>query len=192
MSEKSLLAELEYALPWTALSLDVGAAAIKDLLRALHEVMTKSGRDQANLLVQVQTVFGSTAMHHLALVLEAETENFETYRLANGCPLYSKVEEICRERGFTKDAGMQFFKHFFKALDEERKDSDGNIESAAIMTYWSLGGEAAFHFGGLYTGDLLDVVSTELGGYLDRRLIRFQKLVEMWKMELAWDKEDAE
>ncbi|MDC8770936.1 hypothetical protein [Roseateles albus] len=192
MSDASLLAEIEFALPSTVLNVDVGTAAISDLLRALHEVMTKSGRDQANLMAQVQTVFGSTAMHHLALVLEAETENLTTYRLANDCPLYSKVEAICRERGFTKDAGFQFFKHFFKALDEERKDSDGNIESATTLTYWSLGGEAAYHLGGLYTGDLLDVVSTALCGYLDSRLNRFQKLVEMWKMELAWDKEDAE
>ncbi|MFY8017375.1 MAG: hypothetical protein ACOVN9_04620 [Inhella sp.] len=192
MSEASLRAEIEFALPSTALNLDVGAAAIKDLLRALHEVMTKSVRNQANLMAQVQTVFGSTAMNHLALVLEAETENLETYLSANECPLYSKVEAICRERGFTKDAGLQFFKHFFKALDEERKDGDGNIESATAMTYCSLGDEAAFHLGGLYTGDLLDVVSTELCGYLDSRLNRFQKLVELWEMELACDKKDAE
>jgi hypothetical protein len=36
------------------------------------------------------------------------------------------------------------------------------------------------------------VVATELGGYLDTRLKRFYKLVEMWEMERTWEREDAE
>ena len=60
------------------------------------------------------------------------------------------------------------------------------------MIYWAISDEAAYHLGGLYVGDDLDVVATQLMGYLDRRLERFHKLVEMWEMELAWDKEDGQ
>ena len=89
------------------------------------------------------------------------------------------------------DNGRALFRRFFKALDEERFDSDGNCESAMFITYWAVGDEAAYHLGGLFVGDDSGVVSTEME-YLDCRLKRFRTLVERWEMELKWDKESQE
>lgn len=191
MSAESLQSEIEFVLSNTGHSWEVGAATITDLLRILHELMTKSVHDQADLASQVQTVFGSTAMHHLASVIGAETRGLARHHLADDCALYASVVLICKQRGFSLEDGRHFMAHFLKALDEERTDADGNIQSAAVLTYWAVGQEAAYHLGGLYVGDLRDVVSTELCGYLDTRLRRFHKIVEIWEMEMAWDKEDA-
>ena len=191
MSADSLQSEIEFVLSNTGHTWEAGAATITDLLRVLHELMTKSGRDQSDLASQVQTVFGSTAMHHLASVIDAETRSLTRHRLADDCALYAKVVLICKQRGFSLENGTHFMGHFLKALDEQRFDADGNIQSAAVMTYWALGDEAAFHLGGLHVGDHLDVVTTELGGYLDPRIRRFRHIVDMWMMEMAWDKEDA-
>ena len=190
MSSASLRAEIELVLAdqeWKA-----AAAAIADFLRALHETMTKCGRDQNHVFSQVQAVFGSIAMHHLAKTLQARPMNLQRYQLADDCPLYPKIVRICQARGFTIKDGRALFSHFLKALDEERTSPSGDIESATVMIYWAISDEAAYHLGGLYVGDDLDVVATQLMGYLDRRLERFHKLVEMWEMELAWDKEDGQ
>ena len=191
MSAKSLQSEIEFVLSNTGHSWEAGAATITDLLRVLHELMTKSGRDQSDLVSQVQTVFGSTAMHHFARVIDAETRNLARHHLADDCDLYARVVLICKQRSLTLEDGTHFMAHFLKALDEERADVHGNIQSAAVLTYWAVGHEAAYHLGGLYVGDSLDAVSTELGGYLDIRLRRFHKIVEIWEMEMAWDKEAA-
>lgn len=192
MSIDSLKSEIEFVLTTSGIPWPVGVAAITDFLRGLHEVMVKSGRDQANLMSQVQTVLGSTAMHHLARILEAETCGVKSYAVLEHCPLNAKLSQLCRERGIADGDGRHVLAHFLKALDEERVDRTGNIESATVMIYWSLGGEAAYHFGGLYVGDLGGIVATSLIGYLDPQLTRFHKIVEMWEMELAWEKEAIE
>lgn len=191
MSAETLQSEIEFVLSNTGHSWEAGVATLTDLLRVMHELMTKSGRDQSDLASQVQTVFGSTAMHHLASVIDAETQGVTRHQLADDCALYARVVLICKQRGFSPEEGTQFMGHFLKSLDEERTDADGNIQSATFLTYWAVGQEAAYHLGGLYVGDHLDVVSTELCGYLDTRLRRFHKIVEIWEMEMAWDKEDA-
>jgi hypothetical protein len=191
MIADSLKSEIEFALSNTGHSWEAGAATITDLLRVLHELMTKSGRDQSDIAAQVQTVLGSTTMHHLAQVIDANTQGLGHHQLADDCALYERILMICKQRSFSLEDGRHFMGHFLKALDEERTDADGNVESAAVLTYWAVGQEAAYHLGGLYVGDLLDIVSTELGGYLDPRLKRFHKIVEIWEMEMAWDKEDA-
>lgn len=192
MSIESLQSEIESVLAKTGHSWYVGAAAITDFLRWLHEVMVKSGRDQANLLSQVQTVLGSTAMHHLARTLEADNRSVKNYRVLEDCPLNATVVGLCRQRGLDEEDGRHLLAHFLKALDEERFDKDGSTESATVMVYFALGGEAAYHLGGLYVGDAGGMVATQLCGYLDHQLRRFYKLVEMWEMEMAFEKEAAE
>lgn len=190
MSAESLQSEIEFVLSNSGHSWEAGAATITDLLRVLHELMTKSGRDQTDLASQVQTVFGSNAMHHLDCVIDAETRGLARHHLADDCALYAKVVLIFKQRGFSLEDGRHFMAHFLKALDEERADADGNIQSAAVLTYWAVGHEAAYHLGGLFVGDELVAVATELE-YLDYRLKRFRHVVEIWKMEMLWDKEDA-
>jgi len=192
MSIESLQSEIELVLAKTSLSWPVGVAAITDFFRGLHEVMTKSGRDQANLLAQVQTVFGSTTMHHLAHILESDTRGLASDRVLEDCPLKSRVNRLCCERGIEEKNGLQLLAHILKTVDEERVDTQGNVESAPVMVYFAIGGEAAYHLGGLYVDDLSDVVGTSLCGYLDPQLRRFNKIVEMWELELAWDKENSE
>lgn len=185
-----LESEINNVLSNTGHSWEAGAATITDLLRVLHELMWKSGCDQAYLVSQVQMVFGSTAMLHFANVIDHKKRPLASHHVADDCDLYSKVVLICKQRGFLLEDGRNFMGHFLKALDEERADADGNIQSAAIMTYWAVGQKAAYHLSGLYVGDDLDVVSTELCGYFDPRLRRFHKIVEIWDMEMAWIKED--
>lgn len=192
MSAESLRAEIDFVLSNTDHSWEAGAATITDFLRQLHELMFKSGRDQAALLSQVQAVFGYTTTCHLARTLQASDCRERDYAMPDAAPLYERVALICNQRSFDLKDGLQMIAHFIKALDEERTDEHGNLESAAVMVYWSVGHEAAYHLGGLYVGDQHDMVATELGGYLDTRLKRFYKLVEIWQMELAWAREDSE
>lgn len=189
MSLESLKCEIGLVLAEDGRSWDLGAAAITDFLRAFHEIMTKSGRNQSNLLRQVHTVLGATATQHLARILDARIRG--VIRNLKDCPLSEKVSRLCRERGLTDDQGRHLLKHFLKALDEERTDKNGDIQSADVLTYWSIGQEAAYHLGGLYEGDLFNMVCTELE-YLDWRLKRFRKLVEIWEIELAWSREELE
>ncbi|MBK5913874.1 hypothetical protein CCR84_05985 [Rhodocyclus purpureus] len=81
------------------------------------------------------------------------------------------------------------FSSFLRSLDEERLDGDGNSESTLFLTYMTVGDEAAFHLGGFFVDDAAGMVFTEMQ-YLDRRLKRFQTIIDLWEMELAWDQED--
>lgn len=189
MSAESLRAEIEYVLSDGDVDMPVAYAAINEFVRALHEVFTKSGRDQVDLLSQVQTTLGSTPAHHFGRVISAENLNFKSYPASKNCSLFDAGIKICNERGMTLDNGRALFSHFLKALDEERFDKDGNCESPTVMTYWAVGNEAAYHLGGISVGDHGDLVSTEFQ-YLDHRLKRFRTLVERWEMEMAWDEED--
>jgi hypothetical protein len=192
VSDLSLRSEVEFVLSNTGQRWEAAAALISDFLRVLHELMFKSGRDQAGVMAQVQAVFGASTMHHLARILNAQTGNLRRYDLADDAPLYERLALIFRQRGFELDDGLHFLAHFVKALDEERTDIAGNIESAAVMLYWGISHEAAYHLGGLYVGDSADESAIELCGYLDPQLRRFHKLVEIWELEAGWDRENAE
>lgn len=191
MSIESLSGEIEYALGDSAIKQPVAIALLRDFIRALHETFVKSGRDQYALLAQVQTLFGPTPAHHLARILCANTPNFRSYRTCDECGLYGQLTKICAERGVSYDDGRALAAHFLKALDEERYGSDGAIEPAFFLVYWTLGDEATYHLGGLYVGDDGGIVHTSLE-YFDPRLKRFWTQVECWEMELSWDKEDSE
>lgn len=192
MSAESLRAEVEFVLSNTGHPSEAAFALITDFLRALHELMVKSNHDQLGLLASIHAVFGTTTMHHLAKVLDAQTNNLHHCSPTDDTPLRLQVELNCKERGFDPGDGRHLLAHFIKALDEERFDEKGNIESAAVMLYWAVSHEAAYHLGGLLVGDRRDSVAVELGGYLDPRLKRFYKFVEMWNMERVWASEEQE
>lgn len=191
MSEDSLGFEIRYVLDDCNTDLYVGIAALNDLMRALHEVHVKAGFDQLNLPSQVQTVFGSTVAHHLVRVVDATELNFQSFPTLEGCPLHPLVVSACRDRGISLERGTQLYSHFIKALDEERTDDDGNLQSPLFLIYRTLGDEAAYHLGGLYVGDSGDIASTELQ-YIDGRVRRFRSLVDRWEMERQWELEDQE
>lgn len=192
MSSESLRAEVEFVLSNTGQPSEAAFALITDFLRALHELMVKSEHDQVGLLACIHAVFGTSTMQHLARVLDAHPNNLHQSTLTDGATLWRQVELNCKQRGFEPVDGRHLLAHFLKALDEERVDENGNIESAVVMLYWGVGHEAAYHLGGLFTGDHRDIVSIELGGYLDPSLKRFYKLVEMWNMERTWKQEEEE
>ena len=169
-----------------------GRALITDVLRFLHEVMYKAARDQSKMLTAVETLFGSATMQRIARVLGAVPVSPIGRSLLHAAQLQERVDCIFRERGFEPESGRQFFAQVVKALDEDREDEDRNLESPTILLYEAVSREAAYHFGGLYVGDELDVVQTHLLGYVDPRLRRFHKLVEMWEMERNWDLKDDE
>lgn len=185
MSAESLRSEIDFVLSNTGQPWESALALITDFLRVLHELMVKSDEDQSAMLAQVQAVFGSTTMHHLAQTLDVPTTGLPSYDMADDVPLYERTALISRQRSFEPADGRHLIAHFLKAFDEERTDKDGNIESAAVILYWGAGHEAAYHLGGLYVGDLRDMVDIELGGYLDPMLKRFHKYIEMWQMERA-------
>ena len=183
MSTESLRSEIDFVLSNTGQPWESALALITDFLRVLHELMVKADDDQSAMLAQVQAVYGSTTMHHLAQTLDVPTTGLPSYDMTDDVPLYERTALISRQRGFEPADGRHLIAHFLKALDEERTGKDGNIESAAVILYWCVGHEAAYHLGGLYVGDLRDMVDIELGGYLDPMLKRFHKYVEMWRME---------
>lgn len=191
MSIDSLHAEIEYVLGDDGVNMPVAYAAINEFVRLLHEVFTKSGRDQVDLLSQVQSTLGSDSAQHLRRLISEDNLNFRGYPAKDNCPLFHGLMKLCNERSMALDNGRELFSHFLKALDEERFDGHGNCESPTVLTYWTVGHEAAYHLGGLSVSDHSDLVSTELE-YLDSSLKRFRTIVERWEMELEWDKEDKE
>lgn len=192
MSADTLRSEIDFVLSNTGQPLEAALALITDFLRVLHELMVKSDGDQLTMLAQVHAVLGYIPMCHLARTVGARTTGLPEYRLADDVPLDGRTELICKQRGFHPDDGRHLLAHFLKALDEERADKEGNIESAPVMVYWGIGHEAAYHLGGLYVGDERDEVTTELGGYLDPSLRRFHAYIEMWRAELRYAREQAE
>ena len=192
MSAESLCTKVKGGMRETDPPWEAAEALITDFLRALHELMFKAGRSQSVALARVEGAFGTKTVNHLANVLEAPPASLAHHTPPEDVPLPHWLELICKQRGFRPKDGCNLIARFIQALDEERIDARGNVESAAVMLYWSLGPEAAYHLGGLYAGDAHDMVATELVGYLDPRLKRFYKLVELWDMERAWDTEDAE
>lgn len=187
MSVESVHSEIDFVLSNTGQSWESALALITDFLRVLHELMVKSDENQSAMLAQVQAVFGSTTMHHLARTIDVPTTRLPSCDMTDDAPLYERTALISRQRGFEPADGRHLVAHFLKALDEERTDKDGNIDSAALILYWGVGHEAAYHLRGLYVGDLRDMVDLQLCGYLDPMLKRFHKYVEMWQMERAED-----
>lgn len=169
-----------------------GRAFVTDVLRILHEVMYKAARDQLEMLTAVEVLFGSATMQSIARTIGAVPISPSDRSIEHAAYLQARVDCICLERGFEPESGRKFFAQVVKALDVNREDEDGNLESPTVLLYWGVSREAAYHFGGLYVGDDLDVVQTQLLGYLDPRLRRFNKLVEMWEMERNWDIKDDE
>ena len=106
MTAEKLASEIKFVLSGTGHSWNVGAAAITDFLRELHELMFKSSRDQVGLLAQVQAVFGHATMCHLAKALDAPSLGDRRYARADEAPLYERVALICRQRGFEPGDGQ--------------------------------------------------------------------------------------
>lgn len=192
MSSNSLHAEVKAAVSSVGATWEAGSALITDFLRALHELSFTSRYSQNALLADVQLVLGPTAMKHLAHVLSAQEADLSNPPDIQGCELDRRIALNCKERGFTLDCGRRLIARFLKALDERRLDAHGNIDSAPIMVYWEIGHEAAYHLAGAYAGDARDEVATELFGYLDPSLRRFDKLVELWQMERDLEREARE
>jgi hypothetical protein len=189
MSIESLCSEIDLSLAGINVDRSVGYAALNDFVRVLHEVFTKSGRDQLDLLSQVQTTLGSAPSHHLARVINADHFlPLRSYPENKCCPLLDQVIKICNERGMDLNDGRSLFSHLLKVFDEERFE-EGKCSSILLMAYYSVGSEAAYHIGGLYAGDDAQMISDEIE-YLDRRLKRFRTYIDRWDMELAWDRED--
>jgi hypothetical protein len=214
MSSERLYAEIVFVLDGCNIDVCVGFAALNDFVRKLHEVFTKSHRDQIDLLSQVQTALGSTPAHHLARLIRSEEGliyksyadaeycplyngavdiwkgvTYKSYAASEYCPLYDGVVEICKERGILLNDGRALFSHFIKALDEERFDQSGGFESESFKIYWTVGPEAAYHLAGLHVGDEEDAAFEELN-YLDNRLKRFYTTVQRWEMEREWDQDN--
>lgn len=187
MNNNRLRSEIEFVLSNSNHHWEAGRTLILDFLRNLHEVMTKSERNQTDLLSQVLTVFDLATMHHLARLINASTNGVSAYASDDSCPLHIKTTTSCISRGFSISDGNFVLAHFLKTLDERRYNSVRNMESETVMTYWCIGAEAAYHLGGLNTGDHLFGIATELE-YLDPQLKRYKKLVELWEMELAFQR----
>lgn len=189
MTAQRLTAQIKTALSGTGHTWFAGAAAITDFVLVLHELMFKSGDDQVDLLSQIQAVFDRATMYHMAEVLSAPKRGDQRYPRAEDAPLHQSVELISKQRGFEPEEGKRLFSHFIRDLNLSRVGIDGSIQSAPLMVYWGLSREAAYHLVGLHIGDDRDIAATEICGYLDPSLQRFHKIVEMWALELEWDRE---
>jgi len=189
MTNERLSSHIKSALTGTGHTWYAGAAAINDFVRVLHELMVKSGHDQVELLSQIQAVLGQASMCHMAAVLSSPKKGDQRYAIAEDAPLHNHIELISQQRGFLPDQGRRLFAHFIKGLDVLRRDVDGSFESAPLMVYRGLSHEAAYHLVGLHVGDERSVTETEMIDYLDPTLRRFNKIVEMWALELEWERE---
>jgi hypothetical protein len=188
MSIETLATRIQIALEKHCVDVGVGFAFLKDVMRALHEVFTKSGRDQTSLLIQLQGFLGPAAALHLGRVIHAQQLSRSHPPPNQFNPLCVAVMTLCRERGISLAQGKALFSDFLAALDTERFDQDRNQESGIGITYWTVGPEASFHLGCLFVGDHGGEVGVEMQ-YLDSRLRRFRTMVDCWEMEIKWDQD---
>ena len=165
----------------------VGRALLTDFMRALHEIFTKSNREQTVLLTQVKYTLGVTAAQCLANVVGAPEKYDNPITRYENTQLESRLNQICAERGINAVQGRSFLESIVVALGKERFESSGQC-SVLNMMYWNASDEATYHLGGLFVGDDLSIVSDELS-YMDYRLSRFRTMVDQWNMEMKWDRE---
>lgn len=183
MSTSSLEAKIANICISFKCTTESGVALITDFLRLLHEIKVKTSDDQMAPLRFIEKTFDKASMMQMAKVLEADISQYG--RDSSGLDDFSYyVPLMCRQRNFEVKQGLAVLSSFIKFLDLERYSAGGDIESAPAMVYFAVGPEAAYHFGGLYTGDNRSDVTVELGGYLDPSLKRFHKLVEIWEFEM--------
>ena len=109
--------------------------------------------------------------------------------MAGELPLQEAVQRLCRERGIPVEAGMAAFAELLKLLHEAQVKAGLARASALTQVYWALGGEAAYHLGGLLHHLDSDTASEELRR-LDSGLARFATTVDRWEMELQQELED--
>jgi hypothetical protein len=168
----------------------VGLSTINDFMRALHEIFVKGGRDQRLLLNQVAFALGTAASAHLMRLLDLRpTGRSRTACLRQGS-LEWAIKAICAERGIEEIVVFSLLRVFLSAFDQERVEKDGSEISKTWLLYFGIRDEAAYHFGGLFTGDDRDEIGVEQE-YLDGRLKRFCAFVNMWELEKKWDDAEA-
>ncbi|MEI7636694.1 MAG: hypothetical protein WCJ37_05270 [Syntrophus sp. (in: bacteria)] len=167
----------------------VGIEAINDFVRALHEAFVKANRDQVELLNQVQAALGKTSASHLIYLLQDGLTTRFRFSHPKFADLNYALKEICAGRGIDYDDGQELFGEFLSALREERFDEKRNEVSLIRLLYMCVRPEAAYHFGGLFTGDNGADMSVFVA-MLDVRLKRFFTFVERWELERKWDEED--
>jgi hypothetical protein len=187
MSDDTFNARVQKQIACQRIKKRVGIEAINDFVRALHEAFVKANRDQVELLNQVQAALGNTAANHLVDLLHATRFRFSHPKYSD---LKYALREICAGRGIDDDGGRELFGEFLVAVYEERFDKKGHEISLILLLYWGIRPEAAYHFGGLFTGDNRSVMATVVD-LLDRRLKRFDTFIERWELEHKWDKEDG-
>jgi hypothetical protein len=168
----------------------VGLAAITDFMRVLHEAFVKSGRSHAALFAQVDSTLGDSATQDLMSLIDVRVGARRSTADSNLALSPRTLSEICSARWVDEDEGQALFQEFLSAFNGERYKDDGSEVSKTWLLYFGVGDEAAYHFGGLFTGDDGGLVGVELE-YLDWRLKRFGFLVQMWELEKTWDDEEA-
>lgn len=172
-----------------ALPGSVAQAAVADVLRMLHRAMIRSDRDQMAMLKTACSLFGSRAMAHLACIVGAEYALPDTPHSDDDRHRDHELATICAGRGIELTEGRRIFQEFLAAFVERTPNYSEFQLSPCISVYWSVGPEAAFHLCGLHEGDELGMAVTELFGYFDRSLGRFNKVVELWQLELDFERE---
>ena len=165
-------------------------AALTDFMRLLHEIFVKLGRHQTRLLADVQASLGKSTALHLMSLIDASRLQSRISKTVYTENVSRAVETICAERGIGTRKGQELFREFLAAFNQERYEEDGSGISTTWLLYFGVSDEAAYHFGGLFTGDAGGEVSVAIE-YLDWRLKRYSFLVRMWELEKAWDDEEA-
>lgn len=167
----------------------IAKATVADVLRMLHRAMIRSERDQIEMLKTACSLFGSRATAHLACIVGAECAIPDTPHSDDDHRRELEFSALCAGRGIETTEGRRIFQEFLAAFVERTPNYSEFQLSPCIAVYWSVGPEAAFHLCGLHEGDGLNMAVTELFGYFDRSLGRFNKLVELWQLELEFERE---
>jgi hypothetical protein len=109
--------------------------------------------------------------------------------------LEHQLAKIAREHGLNRDVLKVILSDFIKALHENQVKAWRQEDGLVGQVYWALGDETTYHLFGLISqicpGDAINDFWTELQ-YLDPRLKRFNKLLEMWEQERECEIKDSE
>jgi hypothetical protein len=163
-------------------------ATLNDFVSALHEVFIRSDGSQTELLHQVRDVFGATTAFHLGRIIKAHVPVFSLPYRGRDCYLNNRIRCISSERGVEFQLCKKICSNFIVTLDESRCDPDGYCESPLFMAFFAVDHEVAYHLGGLFVGDDGMMASEELMR-LDSSLQRFGFWIDLWRFEMAWEKE---